>query len=137
MSKLDEIGIRVAEDETGDSRGNARALLHEIATLLQQLLDKGETGVVDLRSIPLSAEDYHYLEQVLGEGEVSATLEALGSSRVRETAIPGVWWIIHHDSGGEMMAELIEVTTIPAILRSDPVDISDGIATLQERLVRE
>lgn len=137
MSKLDEIGIRVVEGKDDDSSDSALALLHEIFSMLQQLLEEGESGVLDLRAMPLLAEEYHYLEQVLGEGEVNATLEALGSSKVRETAIPGVWWITHHDSGGEVIAELIEVTIIPAILKSDPVDISDGITKLQAHIDRE
>lgn len=134
MNTLEEIGIRIVEEERGDSSGNARALLHEIATMLQQLLENGETGVIDLRSMPLSAEEYHTLHEILGEGEVTATLETLGSSRVRETSIAGVWWIIHHNAEDEVIAEMIEVTQIPTILKSDPVDISEGVATLQERL---
>lgn len=137
MNSLGGIGIKVVDEGRHGSNENAKALLHEIDNLLQQLLDKGETGVIDLRAIPLAPDEYHYLETMLGEGEISAELKALGKSTVRETAIPGVWWIVHYSSNGEVMAELLEVSAIPEILKSNPVDIKDGLAFLHEQLDRE
>lgn len=137
MNTLGGIGIKVVDEGRHGSNENAKALLHEIGNLLQQLLDKGETGVIDLRAIPLTPGEYHYLETVLGEGELFAELKALGGSTVRETAIPGVWWIVHYSSNGDVMADLLEVTAIPEILKSNPVDIKDGLASLRKQLDRE
>ncbi len=113
---------------------SARALLHEIETLLQQLLDSGEGGVIDLNTIPLSPDNYQYLEMTLGTGEVAATLNTLGKSTITESRFTGVWWIKHFDENNQMVAELIEVATIPTILHSDPRDIGDGLKLLRQQL---
>ncbi len=74
------------------------------------------------------------MHETLGTGEVQATIQALGPSEVRETAINGVWWITHRNNDGQVTAELIEVTTIPAILQTHPADVRVGLARLQKRL---
>jgi hydrogenase-1 operon protein HyaF len=133
MSKLQEIAIKVAEPGTGLS-GNADALLHEIAHLLAQLVGQGRTGAIDLRSLPLTPADRSYLHAQLGEGEVRAEVQALGSSEVRETSYRGVWWITHRNAAGEPSAELIEVTPLPDILATDGDEVADALARLQARL---
>lgn len=114
--------------------GAAAAVLREIETLLARLVASGETGTIDLAGLPLSPGDRDLLEQTLGRGEIEATIEAYGPSRVRETAIGGVWWVEHCDGDGRTAAEFIEVTRVPAILPTQPEDARDGLALLQSRL---
>lgn len=132
MSGLDKIGIKVGE---GAVPGNARALLSEIETMLQALLARGQPGTIDLRGLPMLPQDYGFLQQMLGEGEVEAMLDALGLSHIRETAFPGVWWITHYNHDHEVMADMIEVTFLPDILKSPREDISRGLSRLQQRLL--
>jgi len=70
---------------------NVQPLLHEIRHALAQLLEQGKETVIDLRGIPLAPGEEVAIEQALGEGEVRATLSALGPSEIRETSFPGVW----------------------------------------------
>ena len=93
-------------------------------------------AVIDLLSLPMSAEDRSELERVLGEGEVRATIQAEGLSVLRETGISGVWWVEHRGAQGELVAELLEVARVPAILESVPDEIAAAAGTLRERLVR-
>jgi hydrogenase-1 operon protein HyaF len=109
-----------------------RAVLHEIATLIERLLNTGEPGRIDLRNLPLSPADVDALRAQLGEGAVQARIDALGESEIGETAFPGVWWIVHRDAGGDVMAELIEVAAVPSIVASPTEDIAAG----RERLGR-
>ncbi|HIE55188.1 MAG TPA: hydrogenase accessory protein HupE, partial [Chromatiaceae bacterium] len=44
-------------------------------------------------SLPLAPGEEKRLEEALGEGEVKATLNALGESRLIETRYSGVWLI--------------------------------------------
>ncbi len=137
VSGLEDIEVKV--EPSGDAAGslftgNALPILHEIATLLERLDKTGESGTIDLRAMPLAPGDHERLEEALGHGEVEASLDSLGTSEVRETAIHGVWWITHYNAHDEVMAEFIEVTPLPEILRTDPADIATGVEELRERL---
>jgi hydrogenase-1 operon protein HyaF len=115
----------------------ARALLNEIATLLQKLLDKGEGGSIDLSGLSLTEEDYDLLEDVLGEGEVNADVNSLGATQVAESGVPGVWWVTHYDADDEIMAEFIEVAWCPEILLAPQEDVQSGLDALRARLLEE
>ncbi len=108
-----------------------RTLLTEIAQLLQRLLSEGAPGAVDLGSLPLGPVDRLGLREALGEGEVDIRLELAGGSRVRETAIAGVWWVEHRDADGQLLTELIEVARVPEIVTAQPADMEQALARLR------
>lgn len=130
MSGLSEIGVRVVAET-----GNAIPLLHEIAALLETLARDGKGGSIDLGSMPMLPGDRAILEEVLGRGEVSAEIDALGPSRIRESAVRGVWWVTHCNAEGETVADLIEVAHVPTILVTPEEDLHDGLLSLREKLV--
>lgn len=130
---LENIAIKV-ESPDAYSVGNVRALLTEIASLLEKLIDHGESGVIDLKSLPFAPGEYEQLREMLGQGELTARLEAIGTSEIVETRFPGVWWLTHYNVEGDIVADLIEVTFLPEILKSQPEDIRDGLAHLQDML---
>lgn len=134
MSPLHDISVKVVP-LGGD--GNAQAVLREVENLLERLVDAGEESSIDLTSLPLSPEDYDLLEEVLGEGEVSAEVTSIGPTRVHETGIPGVWWITHYNTDDEVMSEFIEVAYCPEILLTPEDDIKDGLEVLRARLLEE
>ncbi len=117
-----------------EKTGYAQAILSEIASLIARLLEEGEEGVIDLRALPMGPMDREALKEALGEGEVKAHLEALGPTEVYETAYPGVWWVTHRNAEGEVVAERIEVTFFPGILKSPEGDVRAGLEALRERL---
>ncbi len=133
MSSLEQIPVSIVPAGDGLS-GNADALLAEIATLLARWLDEGVPGSIDLRGLPLSPADLDYLRERLGTGEVHAEVEALGTSAIRETAFAGVWWITHRNIEQEVMAELIEINTVPDILKSPQEDMRDGLMRLRRQI---
>ena len=135
MKNLKGIPIVVDDDDAGLAfSGNADPILHEVRSLLKDLVTSGKSASIDLRSLPLLPGDYEKLKQTLGDGEVSATLEALGATHVRETAIHGVWWVTHYNSDETIIAEFIEVTCMPEILRTHPADARVGLDLLHSRL---
>jgi hydrogenase-1 operon protein HyaF len=125
--------IYVQAEETY-SVGNIRALLAEIAARLERLASDGTTGSIDLNSLPFAPGEYEQLRQTLGQGEVSARIEAIGPSEITETRYPGVWWVTHYNVEGDIVADIIEIAHIPEILKSQPADIGEGLELLRAQL---
>ena len=132
-SNLKDISIYAQTGETY-SVGNIRALLSEIAALLEKLVASGETGMIDLNSLPFAPGEYEQLRQTLGQGEISTRIEAIGPSEIIETRYPGVWWVTHYNVEGDIVADILEVTAIPEIIRSQPEDVRNGLARLKAQL---
>ena len=114
--------------------GNVEPLLHEILHAIDKLLDGQEPTIIDLSTLPFGPGEIEELESCLGTGELSANLDALGASQIRETAYPGVWWLEHRNPGGELVGRYIEITHTPDILASQDADIAAGRSRLNERL---
>ena len=118
------------------SRGNVLPLLNEIIHALDRLLGEDEPTVIDLASLPFAPGELDELERTLGTGELTAELDALGTSFIRETQYPGVWWVEHHNTGGEVVGRYIEITRSPDILMSQDADIGAGRARLRDSFER-
>ena len=135
LSRLADIPIRLeAAPADGGLGGGVTALLTELATLLERFAEAHEPAAIDLRSLPMGPQDRALLQRALGEGEVRATIDAEGLSTVRETRIGGVWWVEHRDRQGELIAELLEVTRVPAILARAPDEIAAGGRALRQQI---
>jgi hydrogenase-1 operon protein HyaF len=126
MSSLN-IPIEVAEAETG----MAQAIFNELTDYLQQLASEGNTQVIDLSGLPLNGADHERLEQLLGRGEVTATLETMGTSHIHETGFSGIWWIRHFSADQQLISEFIEVAWVPDILKAHPDDVNAAAAAMQ------
>lgn len=116
------------------STGNARPVLHEIREALARLIETGESTVIDLGAIPFAPGDERLMDEILGHGEVRATLALMGESHVEETGIAGVWRVDHFDGEGETQSRFVEVTWCPDILKTQREDAASGLAALTERL---
>ncbi len=53
---------------------------------------------------------------------------------IRETQYPGVWWLTHRNEQGGIVTELIEITEVPAILKSHVADMAAGLRRLEQAL---
>jgi hydrogenase-1 operon protein HyaF len=128
MSGIDSIPVHV---EGGDgSTHNLRPLLLQVEHALRELRDGGEGTIVDLSAMPFSDQDEQDLRRVLGEGEVSARINAFGPTLIQETAVPGVWLVEHQDAEEKRLMLHVEVTRIPAMLVTPADDIDDGIEAM-------
>lgn len=121
-------------DLTDVGRGNVLPLLHEIRHALARLLASGESTRIDLRALPLGSGEEAALEAALGTGEVEATLDVLGQSRIAETAHAGVWLVTHRDESGQVVGRFIEIARAPEILCSQTEDIAAGLQRLAAHL---
>ena len=113
---------------------NVLPLLHEVKHALQNMLENGETAIIDLRSIPLAPGEEDKILIALGEGEVKAQLNALGPSEIIETQYAGVWLVTHFNDEKDIIGRFIEVTFMPDILRSQAEDINLAYSELAQML---
>lgn len=114
--------------------GNVTPILYEIRHALQRLAESGEETVIDLQSLPLAPQEADQIEQTLGQGEVRVELNALGPSRIHETAFSGVWWVAHYNAENQLVGKYIEVTPIPKIVLAQQEDLQDGLLRLDALL---
>lgn len=132
MSGLDSIPVVVEGDEAVDMRTqNLKPLMLQIEQALKELLDDGSSSVIDLAAMPFSSQDEEDLRQQLGQGEVSAILEAFGPTLLQETALPGVWLVEHKDAEGRRLTLHLEISRVPSILVTPEADIVDGLEVLK------
>lgn len=133
MRSINEIPVHaLSADEM--LTGQAEAVLVEVANLLARMVATGEEGSIDLRSLPLSPADRDWLDAKLGRGEVDIALEAGGRSELYETAYAGVWKVVHRDTEARVVAEFIEVASMPAIVKPALADIERANQKLQSDL---
>lgn len=133
MTTLNEIPIEVvAVDPPADAGGGyVPAILREVETSLAMLVESGKASRIDLTSLPMGPRDFERLREALGQGEVSATIDALGPTQVRETVVHGVWWITHMNVDGTKVAEFLDITHVPEILKSHPDDARAALTRLR------
>lgn len=137
MSGLDSIPVHVQPAAAPLSTATAQAILAELETSLQELLASGREHSIDLRSLPLAPGELDYLKEALGAGEVRADVDALGASRVIETRVRGVWWVTHRNTLEDVIAEFIEVSFCPDIIRAQRDDVRESLEWLSARLAGE
>ena len=130
---LDAIPIHVMNTPPAEPglTGNAPPLLREVVELVSRLLESGEPSAIDLSALPLTPADLEWLQEKLGEGEISVTLQANGASTLNETACPGVWWVTHHNEHGAVTSQFIEVAFVPELVKAHPRDVAIGQESLE------
>jgi HupH hydrogenase expression protein, C-terminal conserved region len=111
--------------------GNATAVLHEVAGMLNALAERGQAGVIDLGGMPLSQADKAWLIEKLGHGEVEITLALDGASQIRETSFHGVWWLVHRNDKSIVTGEFIEVCRVPDLVLAHADDIQRSAESLR------
>ena len=126
--------VRIDSGCPSSNHGNPVPLLHEVRHALTRLLEVGEPSCIDLRALPMGPGDEAALDEILGIGEVAASVSALGSSNVLETSFPGVWVVTHRNEDGQIMSRFIEVAFVPKILASQIPDIQEGCERLKAEL---
>lgn len=130
-----DIPIRFEHGAPTLTSGNVLPLLHEIKHSLKKLVQEGDQTIIDLRAIPLGPGDEAALRVFLGQGEVTASVNAMGKSEIMETGFAGVWTIVHYNQAGEVIGRFIEITRIPALLESQAEEMTTALVQLRKQLL--
>ena len=110
--------------------GNVAPIINEVRHALNKLLEEGEATVIDIRALPLGPGEEQQLESLLGIGEVTATIEAMGTSTINETLFAGVWLVTHRNTEDEILGKFIEITRYPLLLESQTEDMRSALKAL-------
>jgi len=105
------------EPEQMAARHRAHAALRDTLAQLEQVCQGGGNRVVDLAGLP--EDDRVLINQVLGEGEVSAVVQAGADGRelrVQEAVFAGVWRVVAM-ADGHVVSDTIELGHIPEALK--------------------
>lgn len=107
------------EPEEIAARAGALRVLDQTHAALQRAVQGDAVGPIALDG--LTAADLTLLNQVLGEGEVSAQVldgptAGQGHARVQESVFAGVWRVVEVTGDGRVL-DRIEVGAVPALLQ--------------------
>lgn len=109
------------EPEEISGHDQAVQVLHDIAGALEKVTSGAspEKQSIELPLHGLDAENLKLLNQVLGEGEVSAQI--LGSDgkamvQIQESVFAGVWRVVRMHTD-DLAADYIEVASIPSVIQ--------------------
>ncbi len=129
--KLNYLATSSAEEMIQRCRQTA-SLLPRIADALAVQKSDEQGRLFDISDF--TADDKELITQTLGEGEV-AGVAALPNgiiAQIQEAVMAGVWRIRFTDAGGTLLADYVEVATIPAAVRQAcaalPTSIDPGAA---------
>ena len=112
---------------------NLDSLLSDIKLALQHLLDTGEETIIDFTNYPCSEKCEQALKNILGRGDVTASLNIFGCDSIMETGIHGVWWVYHLNDLGAILTKSLYIAYVPSILPAQRDDIEYGINVLSRR----
>jgi hydrogenase-1 operon protein HyaF len=95
-----------------------------VAALLPKLVAALETQTADGAGVlfdlgDLAAEERRLIGEVLGEGEVAATVALPGGvvAQAQESVMAGLWRVRFTDAAGDLVADYAEVSAIPQAVR--------------------
>jgi len=127
VSSLDQIEIEVRAPINLEM---IYSVVTEIKALLERLLIDGERGEIDIKNLPLSSGDKEALNELLGVGEVSILLNVMGDTTISETSYPGVWRVVHRDVEGRLLADSVEISSVPSFVEVGRAEIKDALEQL-------
>ncbi|MEO1201958.1 MAG: hydrogenase expression/formation protein [Pseudomonadota bacterium] len=115
------------DPEAFDDLPDAREAMNWLKASLDAAPSEGTSRLADLSG--LDAASREIVNQVLGEGEVSLTVNGSVAARCQESVLAGVWRTVLLDADGDVGRDLLEVSAVPTIVAfasetSKPVDTS-------------
>jgi hydrogenase-1 operon protein HyaF len=92
-----------------------KRVLEAILQALKQWRTGSEVRLIDLAA--LDAPNLDFVNQALGEGEVSVACEGTSPIRAQESVLAGVWRVQHFDVHDRLVRDVVEVGEVPDLVR--------------------
>ena len=90
---------------------SARTILKDLLRALEICREQTAPTVLDITS--LDSDNREMVDQVLGDGEVSAVVTGNRSAQIQESVLAGVWRVQYVNDAGAITRDTIEVATVP------------------------
>ncbi len=115
-------------DEVRDLLGAREAM-----QWLLDALERYEPGVDPLMAniTRLDERNRELVNQILGDGEVSAKYAGVVKARMQEAVLAGVWRTFYLDESGNITHDLVEVADVPYLVRMPASRDPDPLARLR------
>lgn len=120
----------IPDSDEAPTHAAALVAAEAILARLEAARDGGEAGRIDLTD--LSREDLRFIDQLLGEGEVSVILGA--RAQAQESVLAGVWRVRIHDDAGVRLADYAEVGAFPRDLLASAFDGAAPVTRIPDRI---
>jgi hydrogenase-1 operon protein HyaF len=111
---------------------NGPAVLAEIEQQQATYRRGGAAHTVNLSRLPVTPGDRAFLDERLGEGEVTMRVRGYGETRITATKLPNVWWVRHYNASEQLLLDSVEVSDFPTVACATPEDLADSAARLSE-----
>ena len=108
------------------------AVFNDVLTALNQIThgsQQGHAPTLRISLSALSAPDLVLVNQILGEGEVSAqvlTQDGAPAIQIQESVFAGVWRVLCSDADGAPAHDWIEVGAVPQVLQQSANEDADS-----------
>ena len=94
-----------------------KAVLEAMLTALREYKAGDPARIIDLGDI--DAANLDLVNQAMGEGEVSLTVDGPAPVIVQESVLAGIWRVQHMDSDRRIVRDTIEIADIPHCVKSE------------------
>jgi hydrogenase-1 operon protein HyaF len=111
------------EDTTNLDRGKHK--LAELLDAMRQWHSDHKTRAIGLDD--LDADNLDFVNQALGEGEVSVCCDGPSPIRAQESVLAGVWRVQHFDASDRIIRDSIEIGDVPDMVRNGAFSQADAI----------
>ncbi len=104
---------------------------------LQEVLNSYGRSRPEVDITDLDEENRSLIDQVLGEGEVSAVYSNSYQARIQESVLAGIWRVKYLDQHGAVVRDVIEVAPIPNLVAGSTFKEAAGRLTLKDGSIPE
>jgi hydrogenase-1 operon protein HyaF len=105
----------IPEPEDVERMEGARGAMQWLRQVLASYEPEGELRLANLSALSDDCRDL--VNQILGEGEVSVTVEGELRTRTQESVLAGVWRTLILDADDKVVCDLLEVADVPLVVR--------------------
>jgi hydrogenase-1 operon protein HyaF len=120
------------EAEEFHESSSARAVLQNVLDALEQELKQLQAVAIDLTD--LDEKSLQIVDQILGEGEVSALVNGSSRLNMQESVFAGIWRVIGHQGDGIAINQIEIGPVPPSIYQHDTTLLSTTIFAPPENL---
>ncbi|HEX6828414.1 MAG TPA: hydrogenase expression/formation C-terminal domain-containing protein [Burkholderiales bacterium] len=113
---------------------NSPTVLFEIREQAAAYAPGSPAHVVNLTLLPMSPQDYEYLNQAIPAGAVAVLSRGYGKCRVNSTGLRHVWRVQYFNNMNTLILNTVEVVDIPEVVKAAWEDIDDSLGRLRELL---